>query len=296
MQIRNFKNSNDAIVGIVVTILLIGLIVCVISIIQTVYIPKWMEQTEAEHMDEVADQFAQMKSAIDIQGVIGSNQPTQHTSISTISTGITLGSREFPFLMSARAFGSLNIFPDTSFEVVITDKYGKISDNSSATIQYSSSNAYFLDQSYIYEAGVVLSQDQGDIILMKPTFSVTRQNTANISFTIIKISEVGGKGSISGYGTYPIQTEYSSNESSIINNVATIIIYTKYPNAWSLFINGTLINGGLEYNIDYTMESINNEGKVIVTFTNPILPVNLNLQLIKIAAQIAPGWVENTKG
>jgi hypothetical protein len=297
MQIKNFKNSNDAVVGVVVAILLIGLIVCVVSIIQTQYIPKWMEQTEAEHMDEVADQFAQMKSAIDTQGVIGSNQPTQHTSISTISTGITLGSREFPFLMSTRAFGSLNILPDTSFIVVITDHNGRTSINKSATIQYSSSNAYFLDQSYIYEAGaVILSQDDGDIILTKPTFSVIRENTANISFTIINISKVGEKGSINGYGTYPIQTEYSSNESSIINNVATITIYTKYPNAWSLFINGTLINGGLEYGNDYTMDSSINEGKVIVTFTNPSLPVNLNLQVIKIATQIAPGWVENTKG
>jgi hypothetical protein len=295
MKLIKLKESDNALVGIVVTFLLIGLIVSVLAIIQSVYIPKWMEQTESEHMDEVADQFAQLKSAIDTQAVIGSNQPT-HTFLSTISTGITLGSRELPFFMSTRAYGSLNILPDTSYRVVINDRYGEVSDNSSSTIQYSSSNAYFLDQSYIYEGGaVVLSQSQGDIILTKPTFSVARENIVNISFTIIKISKVGGKGSISGYGTYPIQTEYSSNESKIINNVSDITIYTKYPTAWSLFINGTLINGGLEYATDYTMDSSNNAGKVIVIFTNSI-PVTLNLQLIKIVAQIAPGWVENTKG
>jgi hypothetical protein len=295
MKLIKLKESDNALVGIVVTFLLIGLIVSVLAIIQSVYIPKWMEQTESEHMDEVADQFAQLKSAIDTQAVIGSNQPT-HTFLSTISTGITLGSRELPFFMSTRAYGSLNILPDTSYRVVINDRYGGVSDNSSSTIQYSSSNAYFLDQSYIYEGGaVVLSQSQGDIILTKPTFSVARENIVNISFTIIKISKVGGKGSISGYGTYPIQTEYSSNESKIINNVSDITIYTKYPTAWSLFINGTLINGGLEYATDYTMDSSNNAGKVIVIFTNSI-PVTLNLQLIKIVAQIAPGWVENTKG
>jgi hypothetical protein len=295
MKLIKLKESDNALVGIVVTFLLIGLIVSVLAIIQSVYIPKWMEQTESEHMDEVADQFAQLKSAIDTQAVIGSNQPT-HTFLSTISTGITLGSRELPFFMSTRAYGSLNILPDTSYRVVINDRYGGVSDNSSSTIQYSSSNAYFLDQSYIYEGGaVVLSQSQGDIILTKPTFSVARENIVNISLTIIKISKVGGKGSISGYGTYPIQTEYSSNESKIINNVSDITIYTKYPTAWSLFINGTLINGGLEYATDYTMDSSNNAGKVIVIFTNSI-PVTLNLQLIKIVAQIAPGWVENTKG
>jgi hypothetical protein len=292
MHIKKLRNSNDAIVGIVVTILLIGLIVCVISIIQTVYIPKWMAQTEAEHMDEVADQFAQMKSAIDIQGAIGLNQQI-HT---PISTGITLGSREFPFLMSARAFGSLNILPDTSYRVVITDKNGGISDNSSATIQYSSSNAYFLDQSYIYESGaVVLSQYEGEdqnIILMKPAFSVIRESNITINFTINKILEVGGKGSISGYGSYPIQTEYSSNERSVINDVTNITIYTKYPHAWSIFISNIFINGGLENNTDYKINR--NIGAVFVTFTNPIIPVNLNLQLIEIQTQIAPGWVENS--
>ena len=293
MHIKKLRNSNDAIVGIVVTILLIGLIVCVISIIQTVYIPKWMEQTEAEHMDVVADQFAQMKSAIDIQGAIGLNQQV-HT---PISTGITLGSREFPFLMSARAFGSLNILPDTSFRVVITDKNGGISDNSSATIQYLSSNAYFLDQSYIYESGaVVLSQyerEDQNIILMKPAFSVIRESDVTINFTINKISEVGGKGSIIGYGTYPIQTEYSSNNRSIIKNVASITIYTKYQNAWSIFINSTFINGGLNPNIDYTIHRNNNDGTVVVNFTDSIPSVTLSLLLIEIHAQIAPGWIEN---
>ena len=128
MKLNKLKETDNALVGIVVTFLLIGLIVSVVSIVQTVYIPKWMQQTESEHMDEVADQFAQLKSAIDIQGTIGTMQPV-HT---PISTAITLGSRELPFLKSTRAFGSLGILSDTSYRVVITGKNGEISDNSSA--------------------------------------------------------------------------------------------------------------------------------------------------------------------
>jgi hypothetical protein len=292
MKLGKFKESDNALVGIVVTFLLIGLIVSVVSIVQTVYIPKWMQQTESEHMDEVADQFAQLKSSIDIQGAIGTMQLVR----TPISSAITLGSRELPFLKSTRAFGSLGILPDTSYRVVITGKNGEISDNTSATIQYTSSNTFFLDQTYIYEAGaVVLSQSQGDIIITKPAFSVVREDIVNISFTMTKITKVGGKGSISGYGTYPILTEYSSNESSVILDVSTLTIYTKYPNAWSLFINGSFINGGLEYHTDYTIDRSDSEGKVNVIFTASI-PVRLNLQIIDIAAQIAPGWVENTKG
>jgi hypothetical protein len=288
MQKIRLRDSDNALVGIVVTFLLIGLIVAVISIVQTVYLPKWMEQTESEHMDVVADQFAQLKSSIDIQTAIATVQHT-HT---PISTSITLGSRELPFLMSTRAFGSLDILTD-AYRVVITNRTGVISDNSSATIQYSSSNTYFLDQTYIYEGGaVVLSQYQGNITLIKPTFSVDLGDNVVINFSMVKVEKIGGKGSISGYGTYPIQTEFSRNTSSSIKNVTDITLYTKNQNAWYIFINGTLTNEGLKYNHNYTISC--GGDKVVVQF--PSISVILNYKIIKIDAQMAPGWIENTKG
>ena len=66
INIKDLNNSDDAVVGIIVAVLLIGLILVVISIFQTVFIPNWMEQIEAEHMDDVAQQFSQLKFAIDI--------------------------------------------------------------------------------------------------------------------------------------------------------------------------------------------------------------------------------------
>ena len=44
MNIKQIKNSDDAVVGIVVAILLIGLLLAVISIVQTVFVPNWMER------------------------------------------------------------------------------------------------------------------------------------------------------------------------------------------------------------------------------------------------------------
>ena len=58
---RKIKKMDGAVVGIIATFLITGLIVIVISLIQTVYIPKWMEQTEADHMEVVSDQFSQLK-------------------------------------------------------------------------------------------------------------------------------------------------------------------------------------------------------------------------------------------
>lgn len=292
MKMRKIKNSDDAVVGIVVAFLVTGLIVIIVSTIQTVYIPKWMEQAEAEHMETVADQFSQLKFSIDTQSAI--KQPN-----TPISTSITLGNKEMPFLMSMRSYGSLDILSDEC-EISIKSKLDLDSFKhrySLNTIKYSSVNSYFLNQAYIYEAGaVILSQSEGDTMSIKPAFSVKNGENVTISFTIINISTIEGKRSISGYGTYPIQTEYEHSDlaiDDIIPDVLKFTISTNYRNSWQKFLNNTLINSGLEYNTNFSINTGGNEVSVQFSDTTN---VNLDLQLIEINAQIAPGWIENVKG
>jgi len=114
IQMKKMKNSDDAVVGIVATFLIVGLIVTVISMIQAVYIPKWMEQTEADHMEVVADQFSQLKFAIDIQSA--NKKPDI-----PMSTSITLGNKVLPFLTSSRAYGSLDILSDECVVKITND-------------------------------------------------------------------------------------------------------------------------------------------------------------------------------
>jgi len=284
---KKMKNSDDAVVGIVATFLIIGLIVTVISVIQTVYIPEWMEQTEANHMEVVADQFSQLKFAIDTQSAI--KEPD-----TPISTSITLGNKELPFLTSSRAYGSLDILSDECIATITNDS-GPVS-YPLGVIKYSSANAYFLNQDYICEAGaVILSQSQGNTMSIKPAFSVysTDINIFNISFTIINISTIGEKRSIGGYGTYPIRTEFSEVDSTNFTDVKNITIDTKYQNAWQKFINNTLINSGLGYGANFSISV--DDGSMILKFNNPIV-VNLKLKHVTINAQIAPGWIINVKG
>ncbi len=288
IQMKKMKNSDDAVVGIVATFLIVGLIVTVISMIQAVYVPEWMEQTEADHMEVVADQFSQLKFAIDTQSAI--KEP--HT---PISTSITLGNKELPFLTSSRAYGSLDILSDECV-VTITNDSGSVS-YPLGVIKYSSANAYFLNQAYICEAGaVILSQSQGNTMSIKPAFSVSYGADINISFTILNISTIGEKRSIGGYGTYPIQTEFSDNDTTVFPDVKNITIDTNYQNAWQKFINNTLINSGLNhhsYGADFSISV--DDDSMILKFNNSIT-VNLKLKYVTINAQIAPGWIIDVKG
>jgi hypothetical protein len=267
--------SDKAVAGIITAILLVGLIVIVISLIQTTYVPKWMRTIEAEHMGDVADQFSQLKSAIDIQAATGQKTP--------MSTSITLGNKEIPYFSASRAFGSLLILSNNC-TVTITN----ISNSASyplGIIKYSSKNVYYLDQSYIYEAGsVILNQSEGNVMSIEPFSAIKNVNVVNLTFDIANITGVGGRTSAGGYGTYPIRTEFVSNNIVLMNNIKYITIATNYPNAWHGAFISTLKSAELIYGTDFSVTDTASE--VTIEFSGATT-VNLALNVIEIDAWIA---------
>jgi len=286
-MIKKFIKSDNGVVGIVVAVLLIGLIVAVVSLIQAVYVPKWMEEMEAEHMDLVVTQFTQLKSAIDTQ--VANEQP-----LTPIASPITLGNKELPYLMSLRAYGSLEIL-SKKYSITVNSNSDNQLNESFGIIKYTSMNGYFIDQSFIYENGAfITSQREGNMLSMKPSISIDK-NTSNvtITFNMINITPVGGKTNGGGYGTTSILTEYNNTlpdrkNYSEIHNVTNIIISTSYPNAWKIFLEWSLN----ENNVNFTKaESGIVDKGVKITFTNPD-EITLKYKIVEIYAQIGPGWVE----
>ena len=289
MRMKKFRNSDDAVVGIVVTVLLIGLVLAVMVMIRTVYLPQWSEDKEAVHMEEISNQFARLKYALDIQSVV--NHST------AISTSVTLGSKEIPFFNFGRSFDSLEITED-SCKIIInstTDSSTYITD----TIKFSSGNSYFVDQSYIYEAGaLILSQYPTNVLLGKPSFFVTTYGK-NLTFTITNLSGIAGNAYVSGYGIYPIYTELvtPNNQYSEINNVTNITIITNFTNAWYTAINSSLLNSGFVFGGDGVSEIgynlISATDRIILEFIDSNGEyVNLFLRVVNISAQLAFGLIE----
>ena len=288
--------NDDAIAGIVVAVMIVGLILAIVSIVQTVYIPKWMQSREAEHMGVVGDQLSELKYAIDAQSTIRQTLP--------ISTSITLGSKELGFLTSSKAFGRLTI------EENATALYCKLYNgtefqNQFGILKYSSENSYFLDQTYIYEIGaLILDQTQGSVLTIKPSlkasYNYSAPPTVLLNITCVNLIPVGGKTSISGYGTYPIRTEYLYSTNKISNQVTILKMTTQYPTIWYRFLNDTFSGVGLKEgniasasNVQYNITQVGNQ--ITVTFNDPgqyLANVKLNYRIITILVQIAPGWVE----
>ena len=281
-----FFSCDNAVVGVVTAVLIVGLIVAVVSLVQTVYVPKIMEQREAEHMDEVADQFAWLKSSID-------NQVAMQQKKVPVVSSITLGSKELPYLLSVRAFGSIQIM-ENSIEVHFYDYNGElISEFSLGTIEYKSMNAYYLDQSFVYESGgIVVSQADGDMMYVRPSFFMTDLDYGlNMSITLVNISAVGEKYSATGYGVFPIQTEFYNNSCFNYTDIYSMKVTTEFPNAWSIYIQGTLdrLNNLINYDIIETDTGLR---IVFKDYRDYPTPVNFIVNYVDIYAQIGPGWVE----
>jgi hypothetical protein len=284
------SEMDDAVAGIVVAVMIVGLIIAVISIVQTLYVPKWMEQIESEHMDEVADQFIMLKNAIDTQ--------VSFERFTPVNTPITLGCKELPFLVSSKAFGDLAILED-KFELHIGyDILGERYDYFCKTdaLSYLSGNSYYLDQSYTLEAGaLILSQNDGNVMTIEPAFYAEKDsipNSYNISFNLIDTVSKGDKTTVSGYGTYSVQTQYLNSTDEFVNDILFFNITTAYPYIWERFINDTLNNSGMEYGQDghYTISKRNEWGdvwKITYDFKVGVF-VDFYLKRSYISAQIAP--------
>jgi len=282
------KTNDDAIIGIVTAILIIGLIVIVISMIQIVYVPIIMEQREAEHMDRVAEQFGFLTSVIDNQAAYGNKGIP-------IATFITLGSKELPILVSSKAYGTLEVLKDSCKITIqndsITNTY------LIGTIKYSSTNAYYLDQSYTYETGaMIVSQYQGNKMMARPGFFTEYNRTANyvnISFDVVNVSSIGQKIIASGYGTYGLQTEYnyiSMNMSYL--DVSNMTINSQFSSSWFIFINSLLKDAGLNSETNPSQFILTDNGQFITLNFSSDLTVDINLKIIEMQVQIGPGWIK----
>ena len=285
MTFRSMR-KNDAVVGVITAILLTALVVAVLSLVQTVYVPEIMEQREAEHMNVIADQFASLKSVIDSQ------RAAQQRDL-PIATSITLGSKELPYLMSVRAYGTLELIEQACQVNITNGTSGDIASFALGNIQYTSANGYYLDQTYIIEAGaMIVEQAQGDLMMIRPSLSMKYEGgVLSISFTMVNVTTIGGKSYAAGYGTVPIQTEYLALAvNQTIETVANINITSTYTNSWRDFLESALRGSGLP-DTSFTLTEEPGEW-LLIDFTTTGLTVNTQARVIQIGAQIGPGWVD----
>jgi len=281
MKFHNITKSNNAVVGMISAILLIGLLIMVLSFVNYSYVPRWVENEESSHMEMVSNQFAQLKYALDIQSLINDN--------TALTTSIKLSRDEIPFLDPYRNFGSITVKPDRC-TFAIMDNNSNYNNFTTDSIEFSSQNLYFVNQDYIFEAGaIILAQSNSSVMKGQPSVTVTEYGK-NLSITFVNITGVRGKSFASGIGTYPIYTRVLStnDQFTTIENVEKLTVFTNYPKAWYTIFNDSLVYSGF----NYSLNPLDANNRVIVDFDNvPTDDYNIIIKEVKISAQIAWGIV-----
>jgi hypothetical protein len=288
MKHRKFGTHSEAVAGVIEALLMVALVSVVISMIQLIYIPQVMEQREAEHMDQVANQISTLKSMVDMQGVTRSSSP--------FSTMITLGSRELPYFITAKAFGELSVQENSPYKITMNPPPGSLPTGTVplTSIQYSADNSYFVDQSYILEGGGLIVRQPDGVPVMRADPSIIAQNNTNtiaINFNLTHVIAIPGKNYTYGEGNCFIRTNYSSSRLHT-DNIPTggyIRIYTAYPNAWNESLHNLLgiyaVNGYIHIT-PVSAQPVN-----YIELTPGSKDIILQLNVINIYVQIGQGWI-----
>jgi hypothetical protein len=286
MKKRIFGMQNQAVAGVIEALLMVALVSIVLSVVQLVYVPEVMEQREAEHMDQVSNQFSALKSMIDLQGMTQSSAP--------ISSMLTLGSRDLPYFITAKAFGLVSVEESPSFKVSLLPPPGSLPSGfvPLTSIQYDADNSYFVDQTYVLEGGALIVKQPDGIPVMRsdPSISsVNNTNSINVHFDLTHIMAIPGKNLTSGEGNCFIRTNYSNNRTHVntIQPGGYIRIYSEYLPAWNESLHDLLgiyaVNGYININ--------ENSGQNYVEITPGSKDVILELNVIDIYVQIGQGWI-----
>lgn len=301
MKGKSIIQDRFGLAGVLEAILLIALVSIILSMIQLYYVPEMMDQREADHMDQVSNQFAQLKSIIETQAMMGSMETGEPITYTPMSTPITLGSKELPYFISARSYGQIDLI---DIEIADTHKIniqpapGDFPDGIPLTsIKYEAENFYFVDQTYILEGGgIILKQSEGEVMRVNPGIVVENNsdfNNIKIKYFIPLYKGVPGKKIWTDYKECYVYTNFTKHYTHS-GNANFVHLYTDYPNAWfDCFVNesrGILWeyydNGYINVILDDTVKPNRIEITPGLGFD-----IILELTIAEIGVQVGPGYI-----
>ncbi len=86
---RSLRTDDSGVAIVVGAVLLVGLLVASLATVNQLYVPKWEEDKEAAHMQEVMSQFAALKAVLD--------QQASNRTAGTVANPISLGTQSSGF-------------------------------------------------------------------------------------------------------------------------------------------------------------------------------------------------------
>lgn len=248
--IRDLRSDERGVASTVGTIMALLVFLTFLSLIVNQYVPVWMKDSEASHMNNALGQFGGMKGAIDLQilAAQAAQNADQHYIPVNMASSIGLGVDGVP-IFSAPTIGTLSSNPDAgsftvTFDYLINGVGTRVAEQSNGTIELDVANRYFIPQRVAYENGAVIRyQSDGQVIRAQPTFDVILSNNAiDVAFGLVSLY---GSGSVAGTSAEVVNTQVFAFDrqdyQGFASNAVIWINHTsRYGSAWFNYMNETL--------------------------------------------------------
>ena len=267
------KRDKEGVASTVGTIMALLVFLTLITLFTNTYIPIWMKENEKNHMDEVLNQFGDLKGKVD--SLIVNAQVTGRPTINMYQP-MTMGSDGIPIFATATA-GFLFLKPGGPLDKVESgvkvDFYYKLTEGGNklpftdagggGSLEFYGPNRYYVQQWYTYENGALLIyQEDGMALRASPSlvFSMSG-NSIDVQFDQIDI--IGTNSSIGGQGSGGVIIDliyHDSQDYSICGSdgkddgTLTLTFKTRYDTVWMNVIEEAAGAAGMEKDRHYTLE------------------------------------------
>ena len=253
-----FEMDDEAQVGIIAAILLLGVAMIVVSFFLTYYVPQMTRDSEKAHIDNVVSSFAQMHDGL-AQQVLNRNMGAIFPVTMPLGSGGA-------FLGMGGVSGSLSVSDQSYFYVNSTQSV-----RANGSVIYQPSLVQLIPQTYTYELGsVVLAQGDRALIRNDPLIDIQRdQSTISMNLTMISLSTMeitsrGGTGAVTlnFYIDYVMPVELGDQRSG------TVVFDFHTPNAvaWRRYFTEYMEPVGAEF---YSLDSeLNSADRFYMTLKN----------------------------
>jgi len=159
IRIHKKGESDSGVSNVVSLILIAGIVVSLLGMVFTTYLPAWGKDNEVKTLNSVMDSYMDLKTGFDTLALNGEPGTTSTTKIS-------LGSSGGPVLGFGRMSGSIDLRNDLGI-VEVYDQTGTIFSQGRGSLTYSSNTVNVEDQEISMEGGAIIRHQVGGSPVLK---------------------------------------------------------------------------------------------------------------------------------
>jgi len=293
-NISYFSKSESAASTVIAAVLLFALIFTVISIVKLEHVPEWKNDAERDHMYDIWDDMAGVKTRIDMLSKLMESRDYSAYGFS-VTVPFNTGGGKVPIFESSKSDGRLEVNTErcamTIEPLSTTQKVNPYTFECGGITCYLE-NRQYTNQIIRYENGALILADGKSSLMKQPPAFYIMNKTGNYTIQIHAVQFLGKPHSVSSNTIVPLrltgwgvnQVHNSQNYENLSTNSTNITgfnltVATKYPDAWIAYFNEIAKKEGFDPENDYKVQNLPKSKSVRFCF-HPIGNKNLEKLIV----------------